>query len=217
MGWQVFITPDFAEHVFEALYAAGAPLDLRLVGGEALNALRIEKGFLHWGHDMSYTEAPHQVGLGFVCKPEKATPFIGRDAFVIRKADGKGPFLCHIKLQDASPLLHHNEPVLKDGKVAGYIASGAYAYAQGAAIGTCFINTEDRATVTHGAFAVMVKGQAVPATVSLHPFSKPQLSNLSLNTSQGFGGSEFGHYPVVSLRSERRDQRLIIRLPMFSE
>ena len=177
VGWEIFITPDFAEHVFEVLWAAGKPLGLRLVGGEALNALRIEKGFLHWGHDMSYTEAPHQVGLGFVCKPGKAIPFIGRDAFVSRKTDGKGPFLCHVKLQDSGHLLHHNEPVLKDGRVAGYVASGAYAYAQGAAIGTCFINTDDRATISDGAFAVMVEGQAIPATVSLRPFSKPQLSN----------------------------------------
>jgi 4-methylaminobutanoate oxidase (formaldehyde-forming) len=171
LGWEIFITPDFAEHVFEVLCAAGEPLDLQLVGGEALNALRVEKGFLHWGHDMSYTEAPHQVGLGFVCKPDKAIPFIGRDAFVRRKAEGKGPFLCHIKLQDAHPLLHHNEPVLKNGKVVGYVASGAYAHAQGAAIGTCFINTDDRTTITEGAFAVMVEGQAIPATVSLKPFS----------------------------------------------
>ncbi|WP_299881500.1 FAD-dependent oxidoreductase [uncultured Sulfitobacter sp.] len=177
VGWEIFITPDFAEHVFETLWLAGEPLGLQLVGGEALNALRIEKGFLHWGHDMSYTEAPHQVGLGFVCKPNKAIPFIGRDAFVSRKANGKGPFLCHVKLQDAGPLLHHNEPVLKDGEVAGYVASGAYAYAQGSAIGTCFINTDDRAAIPDGTYAVMVEGQAIPATVSLRPFSKTQLSN----------------------------------------
>ncbi|MFK7937819.1 MAG: FAD-dependent oxidoreductase [Roseovarius sp.] len=176
LGWEIFITPDFAEHVFEMLCAAGDPLGLQLVGGEALNGLRIEKGFLHWGHDMSYTEAPHQVGLGFVCKPDKAIPFIGRDAFVRRKAEGKGPFLCHIKLQDAGPLLHHNEPVLNEGKVTGYIASGTYAYAQGAAIGTCLINADDRAAIPDGTFAVMVEGQAIPATISLRPFSKPALS-----------------------------------------
>ena len=170
LGWEIFITPDFAEHVFETLWSAGDPLGLQLVGGEALNALRIEKGFLHWGHDMSYTEAPHQVGLGFVCKPDKAIPFIGRDAFVNRKVDGAGPFLCHIKLQDSEPLLHHNEPVLRDGKVVGYVSSGAYAYAQGAAIGTCFINTDDRAAITDGKFSVMVEGQAFPATISLRPF-----------------------------------------------
>ncbi|MEP3920845.1 FAD-dependent oxidoreductase [Ascidiaceihabitans sp.] len=173
MGWEIFITPDFAEHVFEVLWDAGVPLGLRLVGGEALNALRVEKGFLHWGHDMSYTEAPHQVGLGFICKPNKAVPFVGCDAFVRRKSDGKGPFLCHVKLHDAKPLLHHNEPVLKDGAVVGYVASGAYAYAQGAAIGTCFIDAADRASVANGAYEVVVEGKAVAATVQLKPFSKP--------------------------------------------
>ena len=174
LGWEIFITPDFAEHVFEVLCAAGAPMDLRLVGSEALNALRVEKGFLHWGHDMSYTEAPHQVGLSFVCKPNKAIPFIGRDAFVSRKAAGKGPFLCYVKLHSAQPMLHHNEPLLKDGKVAGYVASGAYAAGQAAAIGTCFINTDDRASISSGVYSVMVEGRAIPATVSLAPFSKPQ-------------------------------------------
>jgi glycine cleavage system aminomethyltransferase T/glycine/D-amino acid oxidase-like deaminating enzyme len=174
LGWEIFITPDFAEHVFEVLCAAGAPMDLRLVGSEALNALRVEKGFLHWGHDMSYTEAPHQVGLSFVCKPNKAIPFIGWDAFVSRKAAGKGPFLCYVKLHSAQPMLHHNEPLLKDGKVAGYVASGAYAAGQAAAIGTCFINTDDRASISSGVYSVMVEGRAIPATVSLAPFSKPQ-------------------------------------------
>ena len=176
LGWEIFITPDFAEHVFEVLWAAGGPMGLRLVGGEALNALRVEKVFLHWGHDMSYTEAPHQVGLGFVCKPDKAIPFIGRDAFVSRKADGRGPFLCHVKLEDAGPLLHHNEPVLKDGQVVGYVASGAYPYAQGAAIGTCFVQADDRASIESGTYAVVVEGQTIPATLRLRPFSAPQSS-----------------------------------------
>ena len=174
LGWEIFITPDFAEHVFEVLCAAGAPMDLRLVGSEALNALRVEKGFLHWGHDMSYTEAPHQVGLSFVCKPNKAIPFIGWDAFVSRKAAGKGPFLCYVKLHSAQPMLHHNEPLLKDGKVAGYVASGAYAAGQASSIGTCFVNTDDRASISSGVYSVMVEGRAIPATVSLAPFSKPQ-------------------------------------------
>ncbi|ATG40201.1 GcvT family protein [Phaeobacter piscinae] len=174
LGWEIFITPDFAEHVFEVLWAAGEPMGLRLVGGEALNALRIEKGFLHWGHDMSYTEAPHQVGLGFVCKPDKAPPFIGRDAFVARKAAGEGPFLCHIKLKEAGPLLHHNEPVLEDGQVVGYVASGGYAYQQGAAIGTCFINADNSASISNGTYAVVVEGQVVSATLSRQPLSRPQ-------------------------------------------
>ena len=169
MGWEIFITPDFAEHVFETIWVAGEPMGLKLVGGEALNALRIEKGFLHWGHDMSYTEAPHQVGLGFVCKTDKAIPFIGQDAFVARKAAGEGPFLCYLRLQDSGPLLHHNEPVVQDGRVIGYVASGAFAYQQGAAIATCYINTDINELGLDGPYSVMVEGQLVPATVTRQP------------------------------------------------
>ena len=57
LGWEIFVTPDFAEHVFDVLLEAGNDFGLKLLGGEALNALRIEKGFVHWGHDMAYTEA----------------------------------------------------------------------------------------------------------------------------------------------------------------
>jgi 4-methylaminobutanoate oxidase (formaldehyde-forming) len=148
---------------------AGEPMGLKLIGGEALNALRIEKGFLHWGHDMSYTEAPHQVGLGFVCKTDKAIPFIGQDAFVARKAAGEGPFLCYLKLHDSGPLLHHNEPVVQDGRVIGYVASGAFAYQQGAAIATCYINTDINKLGLDGPYSVMVEGQLVPATVTRQP------------------------------------------------
>ena len=176
LGWEIFITPDFSEHVFETLWNAGAPLGLQLVGGEALNALRIEKGFLHWGHDMSYTEAPHQVGLSFTCKPDKAVRFIGRDAYLARRSEAKGPFLCYIKLHDDQAMLHHNEPVLRDGKVVGYVSSGAFAYAQSASVGLCFVNSDDRKSIETGAYQVMVEGTRIPATLSLKPFSMPQTS-----------------------------------------
>jgi len=151
---------------------------LRPVGGEALNALRIEKGFVHWGHDMAYTEAPHQVGLGFACKPDKATPFIGRDAFLARREAGEGPYLCAIRLRDPGPLLHHNEPVLRDGVVAGFVTSGAWCRAGGAATGLCFVNMPEggagRGSLKDGAYSVMVEGRAVPADLSLSPFHDPK-------------------------------------------
>ncbi|MDC1382209.1 FAD-dependent oxidoreductase [Candidatus Puniceispirillum sp.] len=174
IGWEIFITPDFAEHVLETLLSAGRYFNAGFVGGEALNALRIENGFLHWGHDMSYTESPHQVGLDFICKTNKHISFIGRDAYLKRKLAGKGPFLCHVKLHDAEPLLHHNEPLLKNGKVVGYITSGAFSFAQNTSIGICLINSNDKATIERGEHAVMVEGKRIPATLRLKPFSKPQ-------------------------------------------
>lgn len=179
LGWEIFITPDFAEYVFSVLYEAGQTFGLKLVGGEALNALRIEKGFVHWGHELAYTESPHQLGLDFTCKPDKPIAFIGRDAYLARKAEGKGPYLCSIKLNDNKLLLHHNEPVLRDGHIVGYITSGAYAYKQDAAIGLCLISVpaqSDRAAIENGTYEVLVEGEKIPAMLSLKPLLRPMTS-----------------------------------------
>ena len=174
MGWEVFITPDFAEYVFEVLFEAGADFDLRLIGSDALNALRIEKGFVHWGADLAYTEAPHQLGLDFVCKTEKAIPFLGREAYLTRKVEGKGPYLCSIKLKEPDTFLHHNEPVLRNGKIIGFITSGAFCYRQGAATGLCLISPPDGTNgisqIENGAYSVLVEGRSVPAILKRKPF-----------------------------------------------
>ena len=174
LGWEIFITPDFAEHVFERLMVSGAPHGLRLVGGEALNVLRIGAGFVHWGHDLAYTDAPHQMGLGFVCKTEKTVPFIGRDAFMERKTAAQGPFLCSIRLDDPDALLHHNEPVLRDGEIAGFVTSGAFSAEAGSAIGLCVISPAEggaRSSVLDGSYAVLVEGRKVPAKIGLKPIN----------------------------------------------
>ncbi len=180
LGWEIFVTPDFAEHVFDVLHHAGANFGLQLVGGEALNALRIEKGFLHWGHDVSYTESPHQIGLDFVCKTNKAIPFIGCDAYQRRKSNNNDSLLCSIKLNDPDPLLHHNEPILRDGNVVGFVTSGAYAYAQQASIGLGFISLSESqagaSSVLEGRYEVLVEGRKVPAQISQKPWSNPKTS-----------------------------------------
>jgi len=178
LGWEIFVTPDFAEYVFDVLMTAGADFGLRLAGGEALNALRIEKGFVHWGHDMAYSDAPHQLGLEFACKPHKGNPFIGRDAFVARAAAAAGPFICSLKLHDASPLLHHNEPVMRDGTIVGYVTSGAWGYYTGAAVGLALVSLAADAagknSLESGDYTVLVEGQSYAATLSLTPFYDPK-------------------------------------------
>ncbi|MCE8545662.1 GcvT family protein [Ruegeria pomeroyi] len=175
LGWEIFITPDFAEHVFDCLMDAGAAHGLQLVGGEALNALRIGAGFVHWGHDLAYTDAPHQVGLGFVCKTDKPVPFIGRDAFLERKAAGKGAFLCSLRLDDPDALLHHNEPVLRDDEIVGFVTSGAYSAEARSAIGLCVIsppNGGTRSTLLAGTYAVLVEGRKIRAEIGLKPINR---------------------------------------------
>lgn len=175
LGWEVFMTPDVAEYVFERLMAAGDGFGLRLIGGEALNALRLEKGFLHWGADMAYSDMPHQFGLNYLCKTNKE--FIGRDAYLAQQKTNQGPFMAHIKLTDPMPILHHNEPVLRDGKVCGFITSAAWGDHLGAAVGLAMIACPEgalgRGSLDQGNYTVMVEGTAIPAVVQSTPFYDP--------------------------------------------
>ena len=181
LGWEIFVTPDFAEYVFDVLFEKGQEYGLKLIGSEALNALRIEKGFLHWGHDMAYSEAPHQLGLDFICKTNQSIAFIGQDAYLDRKAENKGPFLCSIKLNDSRPLMHHNEPVLRNNKVVGFVTSGAWGNTLGSAVGLCLVDlplTElDTLNLKYN-YTVMIEGEAVDAHVSLTPFHDPGNSRM---------------------------------------
>ena len=131
---------------------------------------------------MAYTEAPHQMGLEFACKTGKDTPFIGQDPYLARKTEAKGPYLCSVKLRDSGPLLHHNEPVLRDGEIAGYVTSGAYGYSAGAAVGLCLLSLPEGETnkrsVEKGTFSVMVEGEAIEAEVSLSPFYDPKSTRM---------------------------------------
>jgi 4-methylaminobutanoate oxidase (formaldehyde-forming) len=70
--------------------------------------------------------------------------------------------------------MHHNEPVLCDGQVVGYITSAAFSAHFNCAIGLCLIElpidarAEAATIATH--YSVMIEGNPVSAEVSLIPF-----------------------------------------------
>ena len=177
LGWEIFIPADGAAAFLDALLDAGRPHGLKPVGMHTVDALRMEKGFRHWGHDIVYEDNLVEAGLAFTAKPDKAVPFIGRDAFLAQKAAGVSlrRMVCFL-LEEPEPLLFHNEPILRDGVTVGYLTSGSYAHALGAAIGMGYVSADEPVTADHlrqARFAIQVNGRAVPARASLKPFYDP--------------------------------------------
>jgi 4-methylaminobutanoate oxidase (formaldehyde-forming) len=139
LGWEIFVPAGDTVKVFAELQQAGAAFDIRNIGLHAVNSLRLEKGFRHWGHDMGSEDNLLQAGLSFAAKPD-AGDFIGRDAFVQQKAAGlPDRRLVQFKLDDPEPLLYHNEPIVMDGRIVGYLTSGMYGHSMGAAIGMGYV------------------------------------------------------------------------------
>src|SRR3569623_2605919 len=88
LGWELYIPGEFALHVYERLRAAGAEFGLRPAGVHAMNSCRMEKGYRHWGDDISIADTPLEAGLGFAVAWDKPVEFIGRRALLAQRKKG---------------------------------------------------------------------------------------------------------------------------------
>jgi glycine cleavage system aminomethyltransferase T/glycine/D-amino acid oxidase-like deaminating enzyme len=176
LGWELFVPAEQAVKVFEAIQHAGAEFDICNAGLHALNSLRLEKGFRHWGHDVGAEDNLLQAGLGFVAKPD-AGDFIGRHAFIAQKSAGlPDRRLVQFLLNDPEPLLYHNETIVMDGNIVGYLTSGMYSHSLGGAIGMGYINRAgiNANTLATAHFEIEIARTRFPATASLKAFYDPK-------------------------------------------
>ena len=175
LGWEIYASSDMAGHVFETLFEAGQSLDLKLCGMHMMDTCRMEKGFRHFGHDITSEDHVVEAGLGFAVKTDKPE-FIGRDAVLKKKEEGLSQRLLQFKLKDPEPLLYHNETILRDGDVVGYLSSGTYGHFEGAAMGMGYVpcQGEKLPDVLGSTFEIDVAGTRVAAEVSSKPFYDPK-------------------------------------------
>jgi 4-methylaminobutanoate oxidase (formaldehyde-forming) len=176
LGWELYVPTEFAQDVFDAIADEGQLLGLRLGGYHAMNSLRMEKAYRHWGHDITDEDTPLEAGLGFAVAFDKGE-FIGRDALL--KARGRTPArrLVQFAVEDPTALLYHNEPIWRDGRLVGRITSGMYGHTVGRALGMGYVEAEGgvgQEFVGSGAFEIEVACRRFPATASLRPFYDPE-------------------------------------------
>jgi len=178
LGWELYIATEFAPQVFDVLMDAGREWGVKPIGMHAMNSLRIEKGYRHWGHDISEEDTPVEAGLSFavdLSKPE----FIGRDAVVAQKASGVTTRLVQFLLHDCDAMLYHNEPIYRDSVIVGYICSGMFGHTLGATVGLGYVSHTDGASkvtarwIKDGDYFVEVAGKNIAASASLRPLYDP--------------------------------------------
>jgi 4-methylaminobutanoate oxidase (formaldehyde-forming) len=175
-GYELYMPAEFAGHVFDRLTAAGEAFGLRMGGYFAINSLRMEKGYRHWGHDIGEEDTPYQAGLGFAVALDKPGGFIGREALVRQKAEGPVTRrLVQLRLDVAGipPHLYHNEPILRDGAIVGSVTSGAYGHRVGASLGMGYVSHPEGvsdAWLSEGRWEVEIAWQRYSVTAQLRPW-----------------------------------------------
>ena len=183
LGWEFYIPVDQARHGFDYLWEKGQSHGLTLAGMHALNSCRMEKKFVHYGHDVADHDTPLECGMGFVLAFDKDVPFIGRDAMLQQKESRSfmNKRLVQFLLEDPQAILYHHEPILRDGKIVGHLTSGDYGHTLGGAVGLGYVESDEEITreyIEASQFAIDVAGVQVPAKASLSAMYDPKAERM---------------------------------------
>jgi 4-methylaminobutanoate oxidase (formaldehyde-forming) len=172
LGWELYVPAEQAVAVFDRLRAGGATL----VGMHAMDCLRIEKAYRHWGHDITDEDTPLEAGLGFAVAWDKPGGFIGREALLRQKAEGIDRRLVQFLLQDPEPVAYGNEPIWRDGKLVGRTSSAAYGHTLGACVALGYVaqpRGAEASFILDAAYEIEIAKRRYPAKASLRPLWDP--------------------------------------------
>ena len=174
LGWELYISSDQCAHIFETIIDAGSDHDLKLCGMHMMDSCRIEKAYRHFGHDITCEDHVLEAGLGFAVDTDKPD-FIGKKAVIDKREVGLEKRLVQFQLTEPEPLLYHNEPIIRDSEIVGYISSGNYGHKLGGAIGMGYIPCEGESPeeLLSSKFEIDVSGTICAAKASLKPLYDP--------------------------------------------
>ena len=131
LGYELYVDFDNSKRIYEILIEKGKDFNLSNCGMHAMDILRMESGFLHWGHDISPEENQYQAGLSFTISYKKKIDFIGKKSLEkIQEKKLKSKFAM-FTLDDSrpgEPLLLHDEPIYLEDKIIGRSTSGNYSF-----------------------------------------------------------------------------------------
>jgi 4-methylaminobutanoate oxidase (formaldehyde-forming) len=131
LGFEIYIKNEDAKKIYELIIEEGKNHKLSHCGSHAMDTMRMESGFLHWGHDISPEENQYEAGLNFAISYKKNIDFIGKESLLKIKDKKVGRRFIMLSLIDNNPgrpLLLHEEPIYLNDKIIGRTTSGNYSF-----------------------------------------------------------------------------------------
>src|ERR671913_720578 len=121
-GFEIFVAPQMAPRVWNAIIEAGRREGLQPCGLGARDTLRLEAAMRLYGNDIDDTTTVLEADLEWIVSWTKGG-FIGRAALEAQKAAGLTRRLIGFEMIDRA-IARHGHPVLIGGMPAGHVTSG---------------------------------------------------------------------------------------------
>ena len=145
LGFELYVKIKESKEIYNLIIDKGKEYDISHCGMLSIDTMRMEKGYLHWGHDMSPEENQYEAGLSFAISFKKNINFIGKKAITIiknKKIKKKMVMLTLKDSQPGSPLLLHDEPIYCENKIVGRTTSCNYSFNYKKNMSLAYINLD---------------------------------------------------------------------------
>ena len=177
LGWEIYIPIKKSKIIYDLITSLETKYNLVHAGAHALDIMRMEKGYLHWGHDISPAENPYEAGLDFAIKINKNVDFIGKRSLISnnRKRRKKLTSFVLNNSKPGSPLLLHDEPIYYNNKIIGETTSSNYSFCYNKNIIFGYINAEiDTNNLNGGKLEVEVAKNKYEISIISKPLHDPE-------------------------------------------
>ena len=164
LGWELHFPIEYANHLFEAIFAAGEEFGIGMAGMRAMESLRMEKSYRMWGSDLQRENTPLEAGLDRFVRMGKGD-FAGKAALEAQLAKGVPNRFVTLEVHgvtDADPL--GNEPLFDgQGRMIGRATSGFYGHVLKKSLAIGYVKPEF--AEVGGKVSIEILGERKEATV----------------------------------------------------
>jgi aminomethyltransferase len=167
-GFEVYVKNEDAEKVWNAVFEAGKPYDIKPIGLGARDTLRLEMGYCLYGNDINDETSPIEAGLGWITKFTK--DFINSENLKKQKENGVNKKLVGFILQEKGIPRGHYPIVNLKGEPIGEVTSGTMTPSMGVGIGMGYVKSEYAIPGTE--IAITVRNKNLLAKVEKFPLYK---------------------------------------------
>jgi glycine cleavage system aminomethyltransferase T/glycine/D-amino acid oxidase-like deaminating enzyme len=182
LGFELYVNNRYGRDLYNLILKTGKDFQISHCGYHAMDTMRMESGFLHWGHDISPEENQYQAGLNFAISYKKPFDFIGKENLLkIRdqKLERRFVMLVLKKNKPGKPLLLHEEPIYLDDKIIGKTTSGNYSFNYSKNLSFGYINCDfSNEQLVDKNFYIEIEKKKYPAELLTKPLKANNYKNI---------------------------------------
>jgi len=172
-GFELCFENQYAEQVWNAIFEAGQPFNIKPVGLGARDTLRLEMGYALYGHELTETINPIEAGLEWIVKFSKGS-FNGKEA-CLKAKDHPQKKLIGFVMKGKAIARQGFEICDAHGERIGTVCSGTLSPTLEKPIGTGFVQAK-HAAIGKTVY-IKIRGEHLEAEIVKPPFVEKKRTN----------------------------------------